>query len=494
MNTETSIKYNVKRAHLLNINIVVLLSIFLTLLAFISSSMGMTTLIESIVVWAILAVVYFIHINDTIKALIFASVPLVIGIVMLNIGGTNSLGNHYLIIVSIAMIAIYFNNKLVAIYQVLVNILYVLMYIFNGTRFLIENNGYIWNLVDIMICVNSILCLLFFLTKWGRDMVNAAISKERISNELSAKLNTSMEDIKQSSNLLNCTVVEFNKNINSSKDAISNVNSAMQEMASSVSEQAESLGSVNEKMNLASNNILKNKKISNKINDEANNTTQQVILGSEKVEEMSSQMKVIHKAVNTSFNTVNELQNNIIEINKFLEGITEIAEQTNLLALNAAIEAARAGEQGKGFAVVAEEVGNLAEQSSTTVKDINIIINSINEKTKIAVQEAKLGDSAVEVGTKLIEKVSESFTLIKTNFNRTNKYMKAGARLSEETSAEFMEMVDKVHSIAVISEGQAATIEEISATVESTNNDINMISSSVNEIKNLSGALEKMVE
>ncbi len=55
-----------------------------------------------------------------------------------------------------------------------------------------------------------------------------------------------------------------------------------------------------------------------------------------------------------------------------------ISSQTSLLALNASIEAARAGEAGKGFAVVATEIGNLANQTSETVADINNIVAEVN--------------------------------------------------------------------------------------------------------------------
>lgn len=68
----------------------------------------------------------------------------------------------------------------------------------------------------------------------------------------------------------------------------------------------------------------------------------------------------------------------IKKIKSSTDQITSIADQTNILALNASIEAARAGEAGKGFAVVATEIGNLANQTSETVADINNIVAEVN--------------------------------------------------------------------------------------------------------------------
>ena len=100
---------------------------------------------------------------------------------------------------------------------------------------------------------------------------------------------------------------------------------------------------------------------------------------------------------------VKEIQNEMSQIRKIVNIITDIANQTNLLALNAAIEAARAGEAGRGFAVVASEVKNLAQESRSSAESISDMIQALEHKSEKAAVAIEMAGSAVNDGNKALK-------------------------------------------------------------------------------------------
>ena len=130
-------------------------------------------------------------------------------------------------------------------------------------------------------------------------------------------------------------------------------------------------------------------------------------------------------SVDTIATTIGSTNESAKAISEFTEAINSIASQTNLLSLNASIEAARAGEAGRGFAVVASEIGNLANQTSTTVADINNIVSEVNNavsnmsgclsETGAFLEETVLADYAEF--TQVSEQYSDDATKFKESMN-----------------------------------------------------------------------------
>lgn len=141
-------------------------------------------------------------------------------------------------------------------------------------------------------------------------------------------------------------------------------------------------------------------------------------------------------------------------INELTGTIMEISSQTSLLALNASIEAARAGEAGRGFAVVATEIGNLANQTSGAIADINVIvqdvIHAVSNMSECLEETTGFLENTVVADYKEFEQVSEQYRADADTFKSN----------MENVRSAIQELADSINNIVNALDGINHTVGE----------------------------------
>ncbi|OON97104.1 MAG: hypothetical protein ATN31_08755 [Candidatus Epulonipiscioides saccharophilum] len=154
-----------------------------------------------------------------------------------------------------------------------------------------------------------------------------------------------------------------------------------------------------------------------------------------------------------SMQAINESSHTISIV---LQTVESIASQTNLLALNAAIEAARAGDAGRGFAVVANEIRELANRSSETVKEIDAIIKtSINDVAK----GQQMANYTAESLHEIVATIEQTRSLALILLNSANEQQLSIEALLSGTQ----KISNLIQSTSSTAEESAAVSEELAA-------------------------------
>ena len=182
--------------------------------------------------------------------------------------------------------------------------------------------------------------------------------------------------------------------------------------------------------------------------------------------ETVAKMEDIGTVIDEAVATVERLRGSSEAIGEIVATIDEIADQTNLLALNAAIEAARAGDHGKGFAVVADEVRKLAERTGKATGEIADMIGAVQEETGSAVEVIRAGRSEVEAGITLAEASEAAFTEIVEATGTVAEQVDTIAVATEEQSTTSEQISRNIESISSVSEGQARGVTEVAQVAE----------------------------
>lgn len=210
---------------------------------------------------------------------------------------------------------------------------------------------------------------------------------------------------------------------------------------------------------------------SNDLKNESEEASLIALNGKKKIDSLSSDMDTLRGNINDLNKTFLVLSNKLEETNTFAITIKGITEQTNLLALNASIEAARAGEAGKGFAVVAEEIRKLADVTSQTTEKITTNLVELNESNSLAFQNMKESTESIDRSALTTQEVSSHIVKITSTLQHLDDSLLGFTNSSREMIGQSSEIEDSTNNLAAIIQQTSASLEEMSAIIESLTQD-----------------------
>lgn len=303
-------------------------------------------------------------------------------------------------------------------------------------------------------------------------LFNSARNTSQKTSGLSRRLSETSDVFSESSTNQASSIEEITS-------AIEEMSAGMDSIASGTSNQNEFLGSLIEKMNELSSIINDVKTTTEKSNRITSQVVDEAREGEESLNKMQSSLRKIIQS--------SEAIKNIILI------ISDISDRINLLSLNAAIEAARAGDAGKGFAVVADEVSKLAEQTASSIKDID---NLIKENT----DEIQSGMADVQGVIQKITSVIERIDDVSEKMNTIDKYVNMQTEVNSTVNSRSKQVKDKSDEITSGIEEQKTgfteimkSIEEINKVTQKTVGEAESIAETSRQISALSEQLDEII-
>lgn len=299
-------------------------------------------------------------------------------------------------------------------------------------------------------------------------------------NESATRVNVAAENMNEKA----MEIASITKEISHSVDLLADASKIQVETASQSASATEEMAIGIQRVAEAATNISEN----------AAAVSERALAGNETVRTAVSQMEDIQEGSEQMVRAINQLENDSNEIESITQMISDISDQTNLLALNASIEAARAGEAGKGFAVVADEIRKLSEQTADSAAKINKLIAQIQGNTKNVVLAMNENKKEIDEGIYMIAEVGKGFEEMVNSIHNITKQIDEMSAISEEMSAGTEEVSASVEQMASTAKESAENVREIDRATDHQVTNIDGISQSSEQLKEMATELKKAIE
>ncbi|HVL00084.1 MAG TPA: methyl-accepting chemotaxis protein [Dongiaceae bacterium] len=263
-------------------------------------------------------------------------------------------------------------------------------------------------------------------------------------NQFMQKLQILVKQIKDTATEVAGSSTQMHQDAQSSKDAIDHQGDALTLVATAVNQ-----------MSAAIQEVARN---TTEAADEAKKASTRSEEGQRIVHDTIVQIQQLAEQVQTASSVIAHVESEASKVTSVIDVIRGIAEQTNLLALNAAIEAARAGEQGRGFAVVADEVRTLASRTQESTRDIQNMLQHLQQGVKEAVVAMNTSRSSAISTVQTTEGAGKTLDDIKeavSNITRMAIQIAAAAEEQSEVTEDINRNLTQINHFADTTAGIA---------------------------------------
>jgi aerotaxis receptor len=260
-----------------------------------------------------------------------------------------------------------------------------------------------------------------------------------------------LQALAQMSINLRTVVLDSRMGVESVRDAARQISGGNRELSSRTESQASSLEQTAASME--------------QINATVHNSASAAENGARLAQETESVASRSHAAVGAVVDAMNGIAESAGKIREIVKVVEDVAFQTNILALNAAVEAARAGEQGRGFAVVAGEVRALARRTSTSVREIQGLIEESQQRVQVGHVRSR------EASERMSEALGAAKGLSSVLLEISSAAAEQRGGISQVNAA--------VNHLDTITQQNSAMVEELAASAETLRNDVGAVDNSM---------------